>query len=128
MWGTTELNVYMMQFLYHGVDTLVSYKPADRSKATADYNHGQYQRMLDTLEARLTGRDYILGASFSLADIPAASALLVGLDLGGSVEGRKNMRPGWNAAAPARRSRGSAARGRRSRPLVQNSEVAIVNE
>ena len=80
MWGTTELQTYLMQFLYHGADTPVSYKPADRSKATADYNHGQYQRLLDTLEARLTGRDYILGASFSLADIPAASALLVGLD------------------------------------------------
>jgi len=91
VWGTTELNVYMMQFLYHGADTPVSYKPADRSKATADYNHGQYQRLLDTLEARLTGRDYILGPSFSLADIPAASALLVGLELGGSVEGRKNI-------------------------------------
>ena len=91
VWGTTELNTYMMQFLYHGADTPVSYKPADRSKATADYNHGQYQRLLDALEARLTGRDYMLGASFSLADIPAASALLVGLDLGGGVEGRQNV-------------------------------------
>ena len=91
VWGTTELNAYMMQFLYHGADTPVSYKPADRSKATADYNHGQYQRLLDALEARLTGRDYVLGASFSLADIPAASALLVGLELGGGVEGRKNI-------------------------------------
>ena len=78
VWGTTELHVYMMQFLYHGADTPVSYKPADRSKATADYNHGQYLRLLDALEARLTGRDYVLGPSFSLADILAASALLVG--------------------------------------------------
>jgi glutathione S-transferase len=91
VWGTTELNIYMMQWLYHGVDTPVSYAPADRSKATAAYNHGQYQRLLDALDARLAGRDYILGASFSLADIPAASALLVGLDLGGSIEGRKNI-------------------------------------
>jgi glutathione S-transferase len=91
VWGTTELKTYLMQWLYHGVDTPVSYAPADRSKATADYNHGQYQRLLDALDARLAGRDYILGASFSLADIPAASGLLVGLDLGGSVEGRKSV-------------------------------------
>jgi glutathione S-transferase len=91
VWGTTELHLYVMQWLYHGVDTMVSYAPADRSKATADYNHGQVQRLLDALETRLTGRDYILGASFSLADIPAASALLVALELGGSVEGRKNV-------------------------------------
>jgi glutathione S-transferase len=91
VWGTTELHLYMMQWLYHGVDTPVSYAPADRSKATADYNHGQYQRLLDALDARLAGRDYILGASFSLADIPSASELLLGLDLGGSVEGRRHV-------------------------------------
>ena len=28
VWGTTELHVYMMQWLYHGVDTPVSYAPA----------------------------------------------------------------------------------------------------
>ena len=42
--ATTELHAYMMQWLYHGLDTPVSYAPADRSKATADYNHGQYLR------------------------------------------------------------------------------------
>ena len=91
VWSTTELHAYMMQWLYHGADTPVSYAPADRSKATADYNHGQYLRLLDALETRLAGRDYILGATFSLADIPAASSLLSGLGLGGSVEGRKNI-------------------------------------
>jgi glutathione S-transferase len=91
VWGTTELHAYMMQWLYHGVDTPVSYAPADRSKAAADYNRGQYLRLLDALEARLAGRDYILGATFSLADIPAASSLLSGVALGGSVEGRNNI-------------------------------------
>src|SRR5437868_213854 len=38
VWGTTELHTYMMQWLYHGADTPVSYAPADRSKATAAYN------------------------------------------------------------------------------------------
>jgi glutathione S-transferase len=90
VWGTVELNIYLMQYLYHGLDTPVSYAPADRSKATADYNHGQYVRLLDALEARLAGRENILGA-FSLADIPAASALLVGRELGAGVEGRKNI-------------------------------------
>jgi glutathione S-transferase len=91
VWGTTELHAYMMQWLYHGCDTPVSYAPADRSKAAADYNHGQYLRLLDALEARLTGREHILGAAFSLADVPAASSLLTGLALGGNVEGRKNV-------------------------------------
>ncbi|HEY7373368.1 MAG TPA: glutathione S-transferase family protein [Polyangia bacterium] len=101
VWATTELHAYMMQWLYHGKDTVVSYAPADRSKATADYNHGQYLRMLDALEARLAGRDYILGATFSLADVPAASSLLTGIALGGGVEGRKQIEA-WLARCRAR--------------------------
>ena len=91
VWSTTELHAYMMQWLYHGLDTPVSYAPADRSKATADYNHSQYLRNLDALEARLAGRDHMLGAAFSLVDVLAASVLLSGLGLGGSVEGRQNI-------------------------------------
>jgi glutathione S-transferase len=91
VWSATELHVYMMQWLYHGLDTPVSYAAADRSKASADYNHGQYLRNLDALEARLAGRDYILGAAFSLVDVLAAAVLLSGLSLGGSVEGRQNV-------------------------------------
>ena len=72
-------------------DTVVSYAPADRSKATADYNHGEYLRISTRWRRGSPGRDYILGASFSLADISAASVLLVGLELGGTVEGRKNV-------------------------------------
>jgi glutathione S-transferase len=101
VWGATELHLYQMQWLYHGVDTPVSYASADRSKATADYNHGQFLRNLDALERRLTGRDYILGAAFSLADVGAASSLLIGLELGGSVEGRKNVEA-WLARCRAR--------------------------
>ena len=77
VWGTTELHAYMMQFLYHGLDTPVSYAPDQRSKATADYNHGQLLRLLDVLDERLAAREHLLG-SFSLADIPAAQALMFG--------------------------------------------------
>ena len=53
VWAMTELGSYMMQYLYHGLDTPVSYKPADRSKAHAEYNRSQLERLLDALEARL---------------------------------------------------------------------------
>ncbi|HXJ19450.1 MAG TPA: glutathione S-transferase family protein [Polyangia bacterium] len=91
IWSATELQAYMMQWLYHGLDTPVSYAPADRSRATAEYNHGQFLRNLDALDARLARREHLLGAGFSLADIPAASTLQTGLDLGASLEGRKHV-------------------------------------
>jgi glutathione S-transferase len=91
VWAITELRMYMMQYLYHGVDTPVSYAPADRSKASADYNHSQYSWMLDVLDRRLATRPYILGDAFSLADIPAAAVLMFGTMLGGGVEGRAHV-------------------------------------
>lgn len=90
VWGTAELRLYMMQYVYHGLDSPVSYAPKDRSQAAAEYNGSEYRRALDVLETRLAGRDYLLGA-FSLSDIPAASALLFGKALGASLEGRHNV-------------------------------------
>lgn len=85
VWAMTELGPYMMQYLYHGLDTPVSFKPADRSKAAADYSRSQLERLLAALEARLEGRDWLLGG-FSLADVAAASWLAFGAALGVSLE------------------------------------------
>ncbi len=81
VWAMTELGNYMMQYLYHGLDTPFSYKPEDRSKACAEYNRSQFIRGLDALQARLQNREHLLGA-FSLADIPAASWLMLGAMFG----------------------------------------------
>ena len=64
-WAMTELGPYMMQTLYHGLDTPVSFKPEDRSKAAAAYAISQLDRLLDALETRLEKRDYLMG-EFSL--------------------------------------------------------------
>jgi glutathione S-transferase len=77
VWANTELGPYMMQYLYHGMSTPVSYKPEDQSKATAAYNKHQLDRILDALEARLAGREYIVG-TFSLVDVAAAGWLMLG--------------------------------------------------
>jgi glutathione S-transferase len=90
VWGTAELRLYMMQYVYHGLDSPVSYAPKDRSQAAAEYNGSEYRRVLDVLDKRLTEREYLLGA-FSLADIPAASALLFGRSLGATLEGRRSV-------------------------------------
>jgi len=85
VWAGTELGSYLMQYLYHGLDTPVSYKPEDRSKAAAAYNRSQLERILDALEARLEGRGYLMGG-FSLIDVAAASWLLLGTMLGLKLE------------------------------------------
>jgi len=81
VWAMTELGSYMMQYLYHGLDTPVSYRPADRSKAAAEYCHSQLDRLLAALEARLEGGEYLLGA-FTLVDVAAASWLALGTMFG----------------------------------------------
>src|SRR5215470_197576 len=90
VWGLADFNNYMMQSVYHGLDSPVSYKPADRSKACAEYNSSQFMRGLDALEARLQEREYLLD-SFSLADIPAASCLQIGSLLGIKFDGRPRV-------------------------------------
>jgi glutathione S-transferase len=81
VWAMSELGNYMMQYLYHGLNTPFSYKPEDRSKACAEYNRTQFIRGLDALQTRLQNREYLLDA-FSLVDIPAASWLLLGTKFG----------------------------------------------
>jgi len=90
VWAMTELGTYMMQYLYHGLDSPVSYEPEDRSKAAAAYNRAQLDRLLDTLETRLEGRDYLMGG-FSLVDVAAASWLLLGTQLGLPLEGHPRV-------------------------------------
>jgi glutathione S-transferase len=81
VWSMTEFGPYMLQYLYHGLDTPISYKREDRSKAAGEYNLSQFNRQLDVLEARLGSREHLLGA-FSLVDVAAASWLAFGTMLG----------------------------------------------
>jgi glutathione S-transferase len=77
----TELGSYMMQYLYHGMDCPVAYKPEDRSKATAAYNKAQLDRILEGLEGRLDDRQYLIG-NFTFADLAASSWLMLGTMFG----------------------------------------------
>ena len=85
VWAMAELGPYMMQYLYHGLDTPVSYKKEDRSKAAGDYSLMQFNRQLDVLEARLGNQEYLLG-SFTLVDIASASWLAMGAMFGLKLE------------------------------------------
>jgi glutathione S-transferase len=81
VWASVELFGQMMQYLYHGLDTPVSYEPRDRSQAVADYSLSELKRCLDALEARLDKREHMLG-DFTLVDIACVSGLLFGTRLG----------------------------------------------
>jgi glutathione S-transferase len=85
VWAIGELMAYMMQYLYHGLDTPVSYRPQDRSKAAAEYCLSQVRRQLDALEAQLREREFLFGG-FSLADVAAASVISMGTTFGLGLE------------------------------------------
>lgn len=82
--GTVEIFSHMMQYLYHGLDTPMSYDQKDRSQAVADFALSQFNRCLDALEARLDKREHLLG-NFTLADIACVSSLLFGTRFGVSL-------------------------------------------
>jgi glutathione S-transferase len=86
VWAMTELGPYMLQFMYHGLDTPVSFKPEDRSRAAAEYSRSQLVRCLTALDARLDGREHLMG-NFSLVDVACASWLQFGTMFGVSLEG-----------------------------------------
>jgi glutathione S-transferase len=90
VWAMADLGSYLMQYVYHGLDSPVSYKSEDRSKACAEYNHSQLVRALTSLETRLQEREYLLGA-FSLADVPAASWLQIGAMFGIKLDGHSRV-------------------------------------
>jgi glutathione S-transferase len=85
VWAMADLSPHMMQYLYHGLDTPMSYSPEDRSKAHAEYSLSQLNRQLGALEARLQGHDYLLG-DFSLVDVAVAGVAGFGIRLGVNVE------------------------------------------
>ena len=90
VWAMTELGPSLLQWMYHGLDTPVSFKPADRSKAAAEYSHSQFVRCVGALEARLDGREHLLG-NFSLADVASASWLQFGTMLGVALDGHPRV-------------------------------------
>jgi glutathione S-transferase len=75
IWSGTELSPHMMQYIYHGMDSKFSFAEKDRSAAAAGYHKSQLDRSLAGLERQLAGRDYITGASFTLADLAVAGAV-----------------------------------------------------
>ena len=85
VWAICDLMGYMMQYLYHGLDTPVSFAPPDRSRAAAEYAMSQLKRQLQALETQLKERDYLFGA-FSLADVAAGSVLAMGVGFGLGLE------------------------------------------
>jgi glutathione S-transferase len=80
-WSTTELMPFMLQYIYHGLDAPMSFDPPDRSKAAAEYSLANTSLHLDMLEKRLRDRQFVMG-TFSLADIPIATALGFGIAQG----------------------------------------------
>jgi glutathione S-transferase len=107
VWTVGDLSAHMMQFAYHGLDSPVSYVPAQRSKAAAEYSRAQFERSLDALEQQLQRREFVLGG-FTLVDVAAASIVGFGQLLGVDLGDRKAVRA-WSERCAARPARTRAA-------------------
>jgi glutathione S-transferase len=105
-WSATELQPFMLQYIYHGLDAPMSFDPPDRSKAAAEYSLATSTWHLDMLENRLRDRQFVMGA-FSLADIPMAATLGFGASLGVPLGQRAAVRA-WLDRCSARPARARA--------------------
>lgn len=81
VWSATELQVFALRYIYHGLDSRISYKPEDRSKAAAEFNLAATKRNLAMLDGRLATREHLLGA-FSLVDVCCGSTVRFGKMMG----------------------------------------------
>lgn len=86
VWATADFNAFLAQYVYHGLDSPVSYPAEHRSKPCAEYNLYNVRSHLDMIERRLEGRDWLMGAAFTLVDVAVYDvmtfALWAGVDLG----------------------------------------------
>ena len=85
VWSMTELHTFALRYIYHGLDSPISYKPEQRSKAAADFNLGATTRNLAMLDTRLSSREYLLGG-FTLLDVLAGSTVRFAKMMGVSTE------------------------------------------
>jgi len=81
VWSLAELHHYMRDYAYHGLQTPISYKPEDQSKAAGEFDLGATRKNLAMLEQRLADREYVCG-TFTLVDVCVGSVLLFAVRLG----------------------------------------------
>ncbi|AMO23069.1 glutathione S-transferase family protein [Ramlibacter solisilvae] len=104
VWSGAELGTHMLETMYHGMDTPVSFQAQDRSAAAAAYHRAQLARCVAALEARLADRDWLLGAEFSLADLAAGGTLAFGVMCGLPLDGSPRT-AAWVARCSSRPAR-----------------------
>jgi len=77
-----QLNYYLFEYVYHGLDTPYSLPKDQRSADIGAQAKAGLDRHLEILERRLDGRPYVLGDGFTLVDLALASYLGEGRMLG----------------------------------------------
>ena len=106
-WAHTELWAYVIQYVYHGLDAPMSYKPEDRSVPAAAWSLSNFNAHMDMLEKRLADRDCILG-DFSLVDVAPATIVGFAKALGAPM-GDRPKTADWLKRCNARPARKRAA-------------------
>ncbi len=83
VWSSVELAPAVIDHAIHTTDAFRLAFPADkRSPHVAEDARARWARTVGILEQRLTGRDFVLGASYSLVDVAIVAQVIMGPMMG----------------------------------------------
>jgi glutathione S-transferase len=75
VWSSTELNVQRLSYALQTLDAPFTLPKEDRNPKVAERFRTGYNARLAVLEARLAGKEYLVGNAFSLADVAIAQTV-----------------------------------------------------
>jgi glutathione S-transferase len=110
VWGTAEMLTPIVDYVLHAGDMHFSFPADKRSKVVADSALERWNACVKILDARLEGRDYMLGKMFTLVDVATASLIGMATMMGKLPLNAKNI-GAWAARCQGRPAMGKAMAG-----------------
>jgi glutathione S-transferase len=108
IWAITELQPAAVNYIAHTSDRAFAFPKDQQHAPSAELSKKQWAHLIGILDARLEGREYVVGSTFSFCDLVVAGLVGFATMMGGlSLDGAKNV-AAWAARCQQRPAMGRA--------------------